>query len=203
MVKEAVHEVLRVWCPPHEIDFVIKDATCKISGASFSKITHAFTIHLRQQANLQLEMGSKCPKDTNRWVHFQAQLEWLLKHRVRLMEWVVQRQHGSSPTVTYWIIAATINPLAKFCCATLIVLQHRNITLSQQTDRIETLVQNLFLMVDIEHDVDNEEMRREDQEEGTFFEVERWWVIVDAVLVHVKDQGTWVKEMYLSLDKDA
>ncbi len=58
-------------------------------------------------------------------------------------------------------------------------------------------------MVDIEHDVDNEEMRREDQEEGTFFEVERWWVIVDAVLVHVKDQGTWVKEMYLSLDKDA
>jgi hypothetical protein len=67
-------------------------------------------------------MGSKCPKDTNRWAHFQAQLEWLLKQHIRLMEWVVQWQHGSSPTVTYWIIAAVINPLAKFCCATLIVL---------------------------------------------------------------------------------
>ncbi len=61
----------------------------------------------------------------------------------------------------------------------------------------------MFLMVDIQHDVDNEEMRREDWEEGTFFEVGRWWVTVDAVLVHVKDQGTWVKEMYLSLDEDA
>jgi len=58
-------------------------------------------------------------------------------------------------------------------------------------------------MVDIQHDVDNEEMQREDREEGTFFEVGRWWVTVDAVLVHVKDQGTWVKEMYLSLDEDA
>jgi hypothetical protein len=74
-----------------QIDLVIKDATCKISGDSFSKITHTFTVHLRQQANLQLEMGSKCPKDKNHWAHFQAQLEWLLKHRVRLMEWVVQR----------------------------------------------------------------------------------------------------------------
>jgi hypothetical protein len=52
MVKEAVHEVLRVWCPPHQIDLVIKDATCKINGGSFSKITCAFTVHLRQQANL-------------------------------------------------------------------------------------------------------------------------------------------------------
>jgi hypothetical protein len=58
-------------------------------------------------------------------------------------------------------------------------------------------------MVDIQHDVDNEEMRREDREEGMFFEVGRWWVTVNAVLVHVKDQGTWVKEMYLSLDEDA
>jgi hypothetical protein len=62
--------------------------------------------------------------------------------------------------------------------------------LSQQTDRIKALVQNLFLMVDIQHDVDNEEMRLKDREEGTFFEVGRWWVTVDAVFVHVKDQGT-------------
>jgi hypothetical protein len=39
---------------------------------------HTFTIHLRKQKNLQLQMGSKCLKDTNRWAHFQAQLEWLL-----------------------------------------------------------------------------------------------------------------------------
>jgi len=42
MVKEAIHEVLCVWCPPHQIDLVIKDATCKINDSSFSKITHAY-----------------------------------------------------------------------------------------------------------------------------------------------------------------
>jgi hypothetical protein len=46
-------------------------------------------------------------------------------------------------------------------------------------------------------------LRRENREDGRFFEVGRWWVTVDAVLVHVKDQGTWVKEMYLPLDEDA
>ncbi len=33
--------------------------------------------------------------------------------------------------VMYWIIAVAINPLAKFCCVTLIVLQHRDIVLLQ------------------------------------------------------------------------
>jgi hypothetical protein len=46
-----------------------------ISDGAFTKTTHNFTVHLRQQANLQLVMGSKCPKDTNRWAHFQGQLQ--------------------------------------------------------------------------------------------------------------------------------
>jgi hypothetical protein len=31
MAKEAVYEVLRVWCPPHQVDLVIHDATVQIS----------------------------------------------------------------------------------------------------------------------------------------------------------------------------
>jgi len=91
MAQQAVYEVVRIWCPPHQIDLVIKDATCKISDDTFSKITHTFTIHLRKQKNLQLQMGNKCPKDTSRWAHFQAQLEWLLQRRVQLIEWVEKR----------------------------------------------------------------------------------------------------------------
>jgi hypothetical protein len=82
IAKEAVYEVLRVWFPPHQMDLVIQDAAVQISDGLFAKTTHSFKVHLRQQGNLQLEMGSKCPKDANRWAHFQGQLLWLLTHRV-------------------------------------------------------------------------------------------------------------------------
>jgi hypothetical protein len=130
MAQQAVYEVLCIWCPPHQIDLVIKDATCKINDGTFSKITHTFTVHLRKQKNLQLQMGSKCPKDTSRWAHFQAQLEWLLQRRVQFIEWVEKRQPDSAPTTAFWIIVAAINPFAKACCETLVVLQHRDIALS-------------------------------------------------------------------------
>jgi hypothetical protein len=75
-------------------------------------------------------MGSKCPKDTSRWAHFQAQLDWLLQRRVQLIEWVEKRQTDSAPTTVFWIIAAAINPLAKACYETLVALQHCDIALS-------------------------------------------------------------------------
>jgi hypothetical protein len=70
MDKESANEVLRVWCPAHQMDLVIQDATIMINDGTFTKTTHSFTVHLHQQANLQLVMGSKFPKDTNRWAHF-------------------------------------------------------------------------------------------------------------------------------------
>lgn len=29
-----------------------------------------------------------------------------------------------------------------------------------------------------------------------------WWATLDIVLVHIKDQGPWVKEMYMSLEEE-
>jgi hypothetical protein len=62
MDKESTNEVLRIWCPAHQMDLVIQDATVMISDSAFTKTTHIFTEHLRQQANLQLVMGSKCQR---------------------------------------------------------------------------------------------------------------------------------------------
>jgi len=135
-------------------------------------------------------MGSKCPKDTNRWAHFQGQMQWLLTHRARLWQWVVDKQPASSPSDEYWIIAAAINPLAKSCNVMLVSLQKRDLCLSQQTQIIEQLVQNLLLMVDIQHEDDNDMMLRDDRVENEFIEIGQWWVTHDAVFEHVKDQGT-------------
>jgi hypothetical protein len=51
MDKESTNEVLRVWCPAHQMDLVIQDATVMISDNAFTKTAHSFTVHLRQQAN--------------------------------------------------------------------------------------------------------------------------------------------------------
>jgi hypothetical protein len=76
-------------------------------------------------------------------------LQWLLTHDIKLLEWIEQRQHASLPTVEYWIIACAINPLAKACNVTFVNFQQCNLSLSQQTEYIEQLVQNILLMVDI------------------------------------------------------
>jgi hypothetical protein len=112
-----------------------------------------------------------------------------------LLEWIEQWQHASSPTVEYWIIACAINPLAKTCNVTFVNLQHCNLCLSQQTEYIE----NILLMVNIQHEDDNEAMQRGDHEENSYLELGVWWVTFKDVLVHVKDQGTWVKDLFLLL----
>jgi hypothetical protein len=48
MDKESANEVLRVWCPAHQMDLVIQDATVMISDGAFTKTTHSFTVHLCQ-----------------------------------------------------------------------------------------------------------------------------------------------------------
>ncbi len=85
-------------------------------------------------------------------------MQWLLTHRIKLLEWIEQQQHASSPTVEYWIIACAINPFAKACNVTLVNLQQRNLCLLQQTECIEQLVQKILLMVDIQHEDNNEAM---------------------------------------------
>jgi hypothetical protein len=68
--KECDNPVLQIWCVPHQLDIVVKNAMQDVLDQTFYKVTHAYSIHLRVQQNLITDMGSKCPKDTTRWVAF-------------------------------------------------------------------------------------------------------------------------------------
>ncbi len=70
--------VLRIWCVPHQLDIVVKNATHGVLDEAFYKV---FSVHLRAQQILITEMGSKCLKDMTRWVAFGNILRWLLEHR--------------------------------------------------------------------------------------------------------------------------
>lgn len=131
------------------MNLVIQDATVMISNGAFIKITHNFTVHLRQHVNLQLVMGSKCPIDTNGWAHFQGHLHWLEMNCIKLLKWIKQRQHTLLLIIKYSIIACIINPLTNACNVTLVNLQQRNLNLLKLIKYIEQLVHNILVMVDI------------------------------------------------------
>jgi hypothetical protein len=69
MENECSNHVFRIWCIPHQLDIVVKNATHGVLDEAFYKVAHAFSVHLRAQQILIIEMGSKCPKDTTRWAH--------------------------------------------------------------------------------------------------------------------------------------
>jgi hypothetical protein len=79
--NEWSNPVLRIWCVPHQLDIVVKNATHGVLDEAFYKVAHALSVHLRAQQILITEMGSKCPKDMTRWVAFDSILRWLLEHR--------------------------------------------------------------------------------------------------------------------------
>jgi hypothetical protein len=83
--NECSNIVLRIWCVPHQLDIVVKNATHGVLDEAFYKITHAFSVHLCAQQILITKMGSKCLKDTTRWVAFDSILRWLLEHCHQLM----------------------------------------------------------------------------------------------------------------------
>jgi hypothetical protein len=76
--KECNNPMLRIWHVPHQLDIVVKNATQDVLDQAFYKVAHAYSVHIRMQQNLITDMGSKCPKDTMRWVAFGSILHWFL-----------------------------------------------------------------------------------------------------------------------------
>jgi len=91
--KEATNNILRVWCALHQMDIVIKKVMKAMMDGLFYKIAHVFLVHLRAQLNLIMEIdGTKCPKDTTRWVVFGKMSKWFFHHSRRLLQYIEEKQ---------------------------------------------------------------------------------------------------------------
>ena len=119
----------RVWCLAHQLDLVIKVAMKAIAdkgGFPFISILTTIIGWLRRQDTLIRRMGSKCPYYINvRWtsmsqvcsaldhcvveyrltsLHLQV-LKWLLKNRVTVCDFFVEKEYPSAPPQEWWLIA--------------------------------------------------------------------------------------------------
>jgi len=52
MASEAKHHVLRVWCPSHQMDVIVKDGAEMLYDGEWSKQAWSMSVYVHSQANL-------------------------------------------------------------------------------------------------------------------------------------------------------
>jgi hypothetical protein len=199
--RQCTNPVLRVWCVPHQLDLVVKTATVGVDDGEFYKAAHALSVHLRAQHNLIVAMdGAKCPKDTTRWVAFGNVLKWIIQHRHRLRQHVLDKRPVQAPTDNWWILAASLLPVFETLTTTFTILQARNMVISQQRHEMEALVGKVCSGIGARSSLDGS-LERIDPD--TIVSNGDWWIARDSICDHVHDQGTWVRDVFEGLDDPA
>jgi len=191
--KEASNNVLRFWCGGHQVDLKVKKATQDADDGKFDSVTHTLSVHLRKQSNLVVSMGSKCPKDTTRWLARESLLTWLLKHRRTLLEHLESRP-DQAPTQFWWLLVAGIQPFLVIVTFSMKSLQKQEITIPQQAEELRSLAKKLAETIsvrDIAEDDSFEELDVDSFYLRTSGEFGCWVELTD-VESHLKDTGSWV-----------
>jgi len=191
--KECNNPVLRIWCVPHQLDIVVKNATQDVLDQAFYKVAHAYFVHLRVQQNLITDMGSKCLKDTTRWVAFGSILHWLLQNYRRLMIHNAAKCPVQASSKMWWVIVAAISPLFDRIAIKFTRIQAHNIVISQQQQEMSKLVADIAVGLDI-RPATNEALEGVDP--LTIITRSDWFILKDYVVMHIQDQGSWVRDLY-------
>ncbi|PTQ32361.1 hypothetical protein MARPO_0099s0002, partial [Marchantia polymorpha] len=169
------------------IDLVIKGCTKRMDGGDFYKTAHAFSVHLRAQQNLATAMGgTKCPKDTTRWVAFGKLIKWILQHRVKLFNHIESRNPIQSPSKPWWIMATAVTSMFDTVAVTFAILQSRDLVLSQHMCIRHEDIDKSFLEIN----------------QTDFYKLDAWWISMETIVGHVEDQGSWTRDMFSSFTDD-
>jgi hypothetical protein len=196
--RQCTNPVLRVWCVPHQLDLVVKTATVGVNDGEFYKAAHAFSVHLRAEHNIIVAMdGAKCPNDTTRWVAFGNMLKWIIQHRRRLRQHVLDKRPVQAPTNNWWILAAPLLPVFETFATTFTILQARNMVISQQRHEMEALVGKFCSGFGARSSLDGS---LEGVDPDTIVSNGDWWFARDSTCDHLHDQGSWVRDMFEGLD---
>jgi hypothetical protein len=70
------------------MDLVVRAITEALDGGSWVMNVYSTSHYLRNQQTLIVDMGCKCPKKTNRWLHLGMVLDFLILHEVRILQFI-------------------------------------------------------------------------------------------------------------------
>ncbi|KAH9251011.1 hypothetical protein BASA81_011187 [Batrachochytrium salamandrivorans] len=163
---------------------------------SFYKTAHAFSVHLRAQQTLMTGMGSKCPKDTTRWIVFGSILKWIIQHRRQLMVHVTNKRPVQAPSNQWWIIAAALAPVFEKLQITFARLQSPDLIISQQPKFLSNLIVELIGSFDMQS---TSNIQLDELDQTIIIVRGNWFITKESVIIHIYDQGSWVRDLHSSL----
>jgi len=193
---EAViaHKLYRIWCGLHQLDLVMKYGYKDLMDGEFNDIMHKLTGYLRHQFNLINEMQTKCPKAvTTRWTAMGTTCQWLMEHRVHVLEYLTTTEAEQAPPDWWWVTAASLSALSTQVNFVILKLQARDLLMSQQVQELEHLAAifiNSFMIEGpfpiIPTDIDK----------SINCIYGHWFVKYENVINFIFDQGMFIQEIF-------
>ncbi|KAI9911291.1 hypothetical protein PsorP6_009055 [Peronosclerospora sorghi] len=125
--------LVRVWFGLHQVDLVAQKEYIFLADDTFVKTLTGLIAYLRRKQNLTAEMKTTCPKFvSSRWFSMKRVTEWLIKHRVRVSEYLEGKKPACNPPVGWWIILLCLDSVATVLARTCSLLQGLSTLLSQK-----------------------------------------------------------------------
>eukprot|EP00173_Palmaria_palmata_P003668 Plantae.Rhodophyta-Palmaria_palmata.ctg3913.p2 GENE.Plantae.Rhodophyta-Palmaria_palmata.ctg3913~~Plantae.Rhodophyta-Palmaria_palmata.ctg3913.p2 ORF type:complete len:124 (-),score=12.32 Plantae.Rhodophyta-Palmaria_palmata.ctg3913:596-967(-) len=108
----------------------------------FYETAHDFSVHLCKEENLSTDMGSKCPKETTRWLAMGNMLKWMIVNRRSLLLHLESRSERA-PGSSWWLRAAGVQSALRVVSFTFKSLETHEITVCQQRKEITNFIETL------------------------------------------------------------
>jgi hypothetical protein len=185
--RGALSSMCCVWCTPHQIDIIVKSSTEGIDGDAYVKDVYSFSVHLWSQHNLIIQMGVKCPKKTNRWVHLGRVLNFYKEYRRSIIAHTLEKHPEKLPLDMWWVITYAVAPAVDEINITFAKLQSRSLLVAQQAKFVNALIGTLTAMFCIE--VIDPDQSDDDDGEIKYISIESMWIDVAGIENHIRDQG--------------
>ena len=163
-IEEAAQScIVRVWCGLHQLDLKMQIVFERGLDEEFLSILTALIGYLRRQQNLVTEMRATCPKVANtRWLSMGKVSRWLCGNRVRVRQYLDEKQPACSPPLIWWMFLFALNAFVEEANSVFVSLQGLNTLLSQQRCRLLALVETYCRMSGMKGPLIEEEINQFD-----------------------------------------
>ncbi|CAK9226197.1 unnamed protein product [Sphagnum troendelagicum] len=97
----------------------------------------------------------------------------------------------------WWVIVGALAPLFERITVTFATFQSLNLVISQQCQEVSNLMADIATGLDIRSTVDAALIN--EMNPTTIIQRNGWIVTKDAVVMHIRDQGSWARNLYNEL----
>ena len=194
----------QIWCPLHQIDLVMQKCFEALLNGAFVTMMTGFVAYLRRQQTLIAEMNVTCPfLIRTRWTCMDTTCQFIFNHRIRLREYVSQPDRVAvasrfAPNDSWWIVVCVLRAMTSRVAVVVKRMQGRVLLVSQQRDEIQQLVIVLKELMNVRGPMSDDEKTVAEADPNTCV-MNRWALRSDDVLDFLKDAGTFVTDLFDTL----